>query len=176
MSVADGMTFGTLEVALPAFAQSHGSAGAAGVLLGTVAFGSAAGGVWYGARVWRRDPADLLLVFAIPFAVGLVPLALARSIPVMLALLLLAGLSIAPTAAASFALIDRLAPMGTVTEAFTWLSTGVIAGFAVGGAVSGVLVEKVSIDAALLATASFAALAAAGLWVRRDSLQAQARV
>ncbi len=171
LSIVDGMTFGSLEVALPAFGQAHGSAGAAGLMLGTLAFGSMLGGLWYGAREWRRDPAELLLVFAWPIALGLAPLALAGSIPVMTALLLVAGLFIAPSAAASFALIGRLAPGGAVTEAFTWLSTGVTAGFAAGGALAGLLVQHASIDAALLTTAGFALVAAAGLYARRATLR-----
>ena len=174
MSVVDGMTFGALEVALPAFAQDHGSAGTAGVMLGTLALGSLLGGFWYGAREWSRDPADLLIWFAWPLAAGLGTLALAGSVPLMLVLLLVAGTFIAPSAALSFTLIRRLAPAGALTEAFTWLSTGVTAGFALGGLAAGVLVEHVSVDAAFLTTAGCAAIAAAVLSLRRASLRAGA--
>lgn len=175
-SVIDGMTFGSLEVALPAFAQSHGSASAAGVMLGTLAFGSMLGGLWYGAREWQRDAADLLIVFSWPLAIGLTPLALAGSIPVMTVLLLIAGLFIAPSAAACFALVGRLAPGGAVTEAFTWLSTAVTAGFALGGAFAGVLVQQLSVDAALLTTAGCALASAFVLYVRRATLRAKAPI
>jgi MFS family permease len=170
-SVVDGMTFGTLEVALPAFAQRHGSAGIAGVMLGTLAFGSLFGGFLYGAREWSRDPAELLVLFAWPLAAGLASLSLASSAPTMIALLFIAGLFIAPSAAASFSLVGRLAPSGAVTEAFTWLSAAVTAGFAAGGVVAGLLVEHVSVDAALLATAGWAVLTAAVLYVRRATLR-----
>ena len=173
VSIVDGLTFGSLEVALPAFGQDHGSAGTAGVMLGTLAFGSMLGGLWYGAREWSTDPADLLLVFAWPLALGLAPLALAASIPVMTALLFVAGLFIAPSAAASFSLVSRLAPEGAVTEAFTWLSAAVTAGFAAGGVLAGLLVEGVSVDAALLATAGFALAAAVVLYLRRATLRAK---
>jgi MFS family permease len=174
MAIVDGMTFGSLEVALPAFAQDHGSAGTAGVMLGTLALGSLLGGFWYGARQWSRDPADLLVWFAWPLALGLATLALAGSVPVMIALLLAAGIFIAPSAALSFTLVRRLAPPGALTEAFTWLSTGVTAGFALGSLAAGVLVEHVSVDAALLTTAGCATLAALVLSVRRESLRAGA--
>jgi predicted MFS family arabinose efflux permease len=158
-------------VALPAFGKAHGSVGAAGLMLGTLAFGSMLGGLWYGARDWERDPADLLLIFAWPLAAGLAVLVLAGSIPVMAGLLALAGLFIAPSAAASFALVGRLAPEGGVTEAFTWLSTAVTAGFAAGGAIAGLLVQHVSVDAALLTTAGSAVAAAGVLFVRRRTLR-----
>ena len=170
-SVIDGMTFGTLEVALPAFAQRHGSVGTAGVMLGTLAFGSLLGGFWYGARNWSRDPAELLVLFAWPLAAGLASLSLAGSVPVMIVLLLVAGVFIAPSAAASFSLVGRLAPAGAVTEAFTWLSTAVTAGFATGSLAAGLLVQHVSVDAALLATAGCAVLAAAVIYGRRATLR-----
>jgi MFS family permease len=171
-SVVDGLTFGTLEVALPAFGQEHGSAGTAGVMLGALAFGSLLGGIWYGAHEWSRDPAGQLVLFAWPLAAGLATLALAGSIPVMIGLLLVAGVFIAPSAAASFSLVGRLAPAGAVTEAFTWLSTGVTVGFAAGGALAGLLVEHVSVEAALLTTAGCALLAATVLYTRRATLRA----
>jgi predicted MFS family arabinose efflux permease len=111
-------------------------------------------------------------VFSWPLAIGLTPLALAGSIPVMTVLLLIAGLFIAPSAAACFALVGRLAPGGAVTEAFTWLSTAVTAGFALGGAFAGVLVQQVSVDAALLTTAGCALASALVLYVRRATLRA----
>jgi MFS family permease len=170
-SVIDGMTFGTLEVALPAFAQRHGSAGIAGVMLGTLAFGSLLGGFLYGAREWSRDPAELLVWFAWPLAAGLASLSLAATVPAMIALLFVAGVFIAPSAAASFSLVGRLAPPGAVTEAFTWLSTAVTAGFAAGGLLAGLLVQHVSVEVALLTTAGCAVLAAAMLYVRRATLR-----
>jgi MFS family permease len=170
-SVADGMTYGMLQVALPAFAERHGSAGIAGVMLGILAFGSLLGGFWYGARNWSRDPGELLVLFAWPLAAGLATLSLANSIPTMIALLFVAGLFIAPLAAAGFTLVGRLAPAGTVTEAFTWLSAAVTAGFAAGGVIAGLLVEHVSVTAALLATAGWAVLTAAVLYARRATLR-----
>jgi MFS family permease len=171
-SVVDGMTFGSLEVALPAFAQQYGSAGRAGLMLGTLAFGSLLGGLWYGARNWSREPGELLLIFAWPLAAGLASLSLASSVLQMTVLLLIAGLFIAPSAAASFSLVGRLAPKGAMTEAFTWLSTSVTAGFAAGGVIAGLMVEHVSVDGALLTTAGCAVLAAVVLYVRRGTLRA----
>ena len=169
-SVVDGMTFGSLEVALPAFAQRHGSSGTAGVMLGTLAFGSLLGGFWYGAREWSRDPAELLVLFAWPLAAGLASLSLASSVPAMFALLFVAGLFVAPSAAVSFALVGRLAPSSALTEAFTWLSTAVTAGFAGGGVLAGLLVQHASVKAALLATACSAVLAATVIYLRRGTL------
>jgi MFS family permease len=173
-SVMDGMTFGTLEVVVPAFAQRNGSAGTAGVLLAMLAFGSMLGGLWYGSRRWKTEPADQILWFSVLLPVGLAPLALADSNLVMGALLALAGLSIAPAAAITFVLIGKLVPADAVTESFTWLSTGVIAGFALGGAAAGVIVETASVTAALVAMAGFALGGTCVIFSRRKTLRVTA--
>ena len=46
-----------------------------------------------------------------------------------------------PSLAAALSLAGRLAPGGTVTEAFTWVGTAMGMGFAVGGALGGAIVE-----------------------------------
>jgi hypothetical protein len=64
-------------------------------------------------------------------------------------LLLVAGLSIAPTLVSANGMLDGLAPRGTMTEAFTWVSTGLTSGWALGSAVGGAIVEHVSPGAAM---------------------------
>src|SRR5919201_49652 len=65
--------------------------------------------------------------------------------PAALALLLLvAGATIAPTFVCTNGMLDDLAPRGTLTEAFTWTSTGISVGIAAGSALAGTLVEAAS--------------------------------
>jgi predicted MFS family arabinose efflux permease len=61
-----------------------------------------------------------------------------------------AGAAIAPpsagvnaqTCASVYAMVDGVAPDGTVTEAFAWLATAMAVGTAAGASVAGVLVEQ----------------------------------
>jgi MFS family permease len=156
--VPEGMAFGILGVAVPAFAVRHGSPAAAGWLLAAQAAGSAVGGVWYGARRWQRPLARRFTELFALFALGLVPLALARSVGVLAALLALGGLSLAPVTAAGYELVGRLAPQGTSTEAYTWLISGTVAGAALGAAVGGFVVQGASGAAGFLAASAAAAL------------------
>jgi predicted MFS family arabinose efflux permease len=79
--------------------------------------------------------------------------------PVALALLLpVAGVAIAPTFACTFALVEDLAPRGTLTETYTWLTTGIAAGIGAGAALAGVLAQTGGASAAF----ALAAAAAAG--------------
>src|ERR671937_43038 len=65
--------------------------------------------------------------------------------PAALALLLLvAGATIAPTFVCTNGMLDGLAPPGTLTEAFTWTATGIVAGAAAGSALAGAIVEAAS--------------------------------
>jgi predicted MFS family arabinose efflux permease len=171
VSAAFGLGFGTLEVALPAFADAHGSAASAGLLLAGAASSSMLGGLWYGARSWSVDHATLLLRLTALFALTLAPLALADSMTVMFLLLLVVGFFIAPWAATTYVLVGRLAPAGAVTEAFTWEATAAVAGISVGGALSGVLVESASVSVAFVVAAGVAGAAAITTWMRLPSLR-----
>ena len=56
-------------------------------------------------------------------------------------LIFVAGISIAPALAAVQSLAGQLAKVGTITEAYTWLGTGMGAGIAIGAAAGGAVVE-----------------------------------
>ena len=74
-------------------------------------------------------------------AAHLALVAAAGSVYALAAVLFLAGAAIAPTYATVFALVERAAPAGTVTEAFAWLATAVAVGSAVGAATAGAIAE-----------------------------------
>jgi hypothetical protein len=60
----------------------------------------------------------------------------------MAAVLLLAGATIAPTEASVYAMVEHVAPAGTLTEAFAWLATAAALGAALGAATGGSLVAS----------------------------------
>lgn len=153
-----GVTFGAVEVAVPAAAGSS----AAGFLLALWGAGSLAGGLIAARAPAPADGARRLRRLLAGLAAGHLLLVPAAG-PVALALLLpAAGLAIAPTFACTFALVEELAPPGALTEAYTWLSTGIGGGIAAGAAVAGALAQSSS-PAAAFAFAAAAAAAGAGL-------------
>ena len=103
-------------------------------------------------------------------AVGHALLALPVGLYVLAALLLLAGGAIAPSFGLAYGLVDSAAPEGTVTEAFTWLTTGIAAGLAGGSALAGVLAEGPGAGAAFLVAAVGAAAAALFAGARRRTI------
>jgi MFS family permease len=176
--IPTGVAFGALEVAMPAFAVEQGQRPAlAGVLLSAMAIGSVLGGLWYGGRTWTRPIVARFLTLEAAFTFGLLPLLLMPdSILAMSLLMGIAGLALAPSAAAGFLLIDHIAPAGTATEAYTWVVTANVSGAAVGAALSGILVQHGDVRWALALAVAGPALGTVIALSRRRSLGEPAAV
>jgi MFS family permease len=172
---AAAISFGAIEVALPAFTEQEGSRAAAGPLITAWAIGSVVGGLWYGSRTWRAPAEQRLIALMALLALGTAPIAFAWSIVAMGALLVLTGLSLAPLSSTQYALVERLAPPGTSTEAYSWHIVATAVGSSTGALLAGVLVEQASVRWAL---ASAALACAAGFLIalaRRRTLRPVAR-
>lgn len=139
--VALGAVFGALEVSMVAFAGEQGARGAAGPLLAVLAGASLCAGVVYGARGWRAPLHRRFAVALGLLAVGVVPLAIVDSVPLMAAAAVLAGLAVSPSLISGYGLVERLSPSGALTEGLTWVSTAVGLGIAIGSSASGQLVD-----------------------------------
>ncbi len=169
--VPTGIAFGVLEVAMPAFAVEQGhSAGLAGIFLSAMAVGSLVGGLWYGARHWSGPIVARFIGLEVLFTLGLLPLLVADSIGSMVVLMAIAGLALAPSAAAGYLIVDHIAPPGTVTEATTWVMTANVAGGALGAAIGGIVVQEMSVRTALLLACVGPALGTLIAVARRGSL------
>lgn len=141
VTIAVGVAVGATRVAIVAFADVHGTRGAAGLLLGLWSAGSAVGGVVYGARGRAAGARAAWVRFALVSPLCALPLLLAPSIPVMLVLVAVAGSTMAPLLAASNQFVGDLAPLGTLTEAFILPTTALVLGTALGSAGGGALVD-----------------------------------
>ncbi|SOD61482.1 hypothetical protein SAMN06297387_103190 [Streptomyces zhaozhouensis] len=136
------MALGAISVAAVAYADARGDEWVASYLLSALGVGALVGGLWYGARPWAGAPEPRLLALVSLLAAGYLPLALVPgSVALMTLLAGLSGIALAPALACAFVVIDRHAPRGTVTEAFSWLVTTFGVGAAVGTAVAGPAVE-----------------------------------
>ncbi|MFI1193053.1 MFS transporter [Micromonospora sp. NPDC020750] len=139
-----GIAFGAAGVIVPAFAGSQPTddpESLAGLLLAVWGIGSAAGGFWFGVRKpaanMTRQFAWLLAAVAGSFVVfavmpGPLPLGVA---------LIVGGATIAPALTLENTLVGRIAPVGMLNEAYTWVVTMSVAASAAGGAVAGLIVD-----------------------------------
>jgi MFS family permease len=171
--VAVGVVFGAAEVAVAASAEALGNAAAAGPLLGIWGAGSLAGGLLF-ARVGGgvRGAAGLALVLGVLTAGHLALAAAVGSVLALAAVLLIAGAGIAPTYATVYAMVDRAAPAGTVTEAFAWLTTAIAIGAAAGAATAGAVTDHAGPAAAFALAGGAGAVAMLVAMLRSRTLGA----
>jgi len=136
-----GAMFVSIDLSTVAFAQHFGHKPLAGFILGTYAFGSATGGIWYGSRQWR---APIEKRFALSLTLTVLGVATFWAQPNLITLtcgIYLCGLAIAPTLIAGFSLLEAQAKPGRRTEALSWLSSGIAVGVAAGASVVGFVID-----------------------------------
>ncbi|MFJ6741904.1 MFS transporter [Streptomyces sp. NPDC091279] len=136
-----GMALGSITVASVPYADAHGGDVVYGWLMAALGLGALVGGGVYGARRWTGAPGRRLQVLVALLAVCYLPLMVRPGAVAMVALTALAGVFLAPAIACAFVLVDRHAPAGTVTEAFSWLVTTFTVGASVGTGLAGPVVE-----------------------------------
>ncbi|MEU4043692.1 MFS transporter [Streptomyces antibioticus] len=136
-----GIAMGSITVAAVPYADDHGGDVVYGWLMAALGLGALLGGVGYGARRWSGAPERRLRVLVAFLAVCYLPLTLMPGAVAMVVLAVLAGVFLAPVLACAFVIVDRHAPRGTVTEAFSWLVTMFTVGASVGTALAGPVVE-----------------------------------
>jgi MFS family permease len=167
---AVGMLCGAVEVAVPATSEAL-----AGPLMGLWGLGSLVGGIVTTRRGGgAQTPAGLALVVAYLAAAHLALVA-AGNVVALAAILFLAGSAIAPTCASVYAMVERVAPAGMVTEAFAWLATAMSVGTAAGAAVGGTLIEQSGPAAAFVLAGIAGAVALLTTVLRGSTLSAERR-
>lgn len=160
--VGVGGTIGAFTVGITGYAEEQGIPGAAGWLIAANAGGALVAGIAYTAVPASRNEGGRFRLLAVLFTAGYTPLLLLPGVPLMAPLAFLSGCALPAVLASAFALVARLAPHGTVTEAHAWMITSFGVGNAAGSAVAGLAIDTVAAQAALGAGVCFAA-GAAGL-------------
>ncbi|HEY7265678.1 MAG TPA: MFS transporter [Trebonia sp.] len=136
-----GGMFVAVDLSTVAFAASFGHKALAGLLLACWAFGSGLGGIWYGTRnwtapAWRRFAIAQVLTVAGVWLFGMAP-----NLIVLAVVQFLCGMAIAPTLIAGFSLLESQALPGRVTEAMSWVTTGIGVGVAFGATAVGFILD-----------------------------------
>jgi predicted MFS family arabinose efflux permease len=171
--LAVGVLFGAVEVAVTATVGTPDDATAAAPFLALWGLGSLVGGVVLARRGGKGvTPGALVAMLGVLGAGHLALMAATGSDVRFGAALLVAGSAIAPTLAIAFALVDDLAPAGTMTEAFAWLATAESVGSALGSSLAGSLVDQAGPVSALAFAGLAGGLAMATALARRPTLTA----
>ena len=155
-----GLSVGAVEVAVPAALDATGHRELTGVMLGLWGVGSMVAGLAIGRLGAAVDPPRRLAVALAAWGLAHAAVGVSGEPAVLGLLLLVAGASIAPTFVSANGMLDDLAPAGTLTEAFTWTSTGISMGIAAGAAIGGAVVDAASPAIAMAALGTGGVLAA----------------
>jgi len=170
---AVGVVYSAVQIGIAAAVAALGTAAAAGPLLAIWGVGSMLGGL-VATRLGggARGAAGLALLL-LALTVGHATLgAVATSTLGMAAVLLLAGTTIAPTEASVYAMVEQVAPAGTLTEAFAWLATATALGAALGAATGGSLVASLGPISAFGLAGGAGVLAVLAATLRQTTLPA----
>ena len=177
--LAMGAVFGAMDVVVVGFADEQGTPAAAGIALSAYAAGSLVAGLAYGIA---RLPGTLVTRFlgtAVLFALVAQALHLVNSLPALVGIAFLAGLTIAPVLVAGMSVVEARVPRAGLTEGLTWTTTGLTVGVTAGSALAGTAVDAWGAEAAFAVPALGAALTgvlavAAWLVLRRSDAPAGA--
>ena len=163
--VSYASAFGLVEIGTTAYATENGGPALAGILLGIMSIGSAAGGLVYGSRSWRLPLARQFPLMLALMGLGVAPLALLPSPWAFGLWCLAAGIAMAPALIMQSMLVANNSSPEHSTEAFTWSSTGLLAGVGLGLTLGGALLEFAK-SPAVFATAAALSIAAGLLALR----------
>ena len=152
--------FGFLEVGVVAYAEGTGDPALAGILLGITSAGSALGGLAYGSRDWHYPLARQFVAALALMALGLGVLALGWQPWVFAIWAAIAGIAMAPALIVQSMIAAKITSPEHATEAFTWVTSALLAGVGIGLAAGGLLLEVLPAGAALAAGACAALIAA----------------
>jgi MFS family permease len=136
-----GAIFATAEVSTVAITEALGQPEAASLVISVYALGSFVLGLVVGALNLQFPLQRQLAVAVSVIAVTTVPLLLVDTVPWLALAVFVSGIAISPTFITTFGLVERLVPQSMLTEAITWVMTGIGIGTALGSFVSGWVVD-----------------------------------
>ena len=176
--VGAGSMFGAIDVSVVAFTEFQGVEAFAGFLLALFALGSLTAALIYGSRSWRQPLWRLFAIGVTLLAVGVSALLTATNVWSLGLILLLTGMTIAPTMTNVTMIITKVVPKNQLTEGLTWMSTAMNIGTSLGAAAGGRAIDAQGAHGGFLV-----AVAAAWLMVflmlsglsrlRRDTVRAE---
>jgi MFS family permease len=157
--------FGLVEIGTTAYAAETGKPALAGILLGIMSIGSAAGGLVYGSRSWHLPLARQFTFTLILMGLGIAPMTLLSPVWAFGLWCIASGVVMAPALIMQSMLVARIARTAHATEAFTWSSTSLLAGVGLGLTGGGVLLEYAR-SPAVFSAAAVVSIAAGALSLR----------
>ncbi|MEU5950499.1 MFS transporter [Micromonospora sp. NPDC047465] len=147
------------EVSILARAVEAGAGAISGLILALWAAGSVVGGIVYGSRGWPGTSRQQLVLIMSAAAVLFLPLAAPGPLLMLAPAAVLAGISLAPAATITTAILGASVSPRAKTEAFGWMASAATLGGSLGYALAGAATDLLDERATVLSGALLAALA-----------------
>lgn len=158
-TMAIGCFFGGMQTGVTGMATAAGMAGASGGIYAVMGVGSAIAGLASAALPARFTLSSRLVLFAAAMALLATPLLFISGIPAMIAVMVPLGCAVGPYIITLFSLAEREVSAAKAAGVMTWLSSGLVIGYAIGSSIGGDLADSspsgafaVSVVAMVLAT------------------------
>ena len=148
-----GTTFGAMEVSMVSFTEELDVPALGGILLALFSIGSLSAALVYGARTWRQPTWQLFVFGVILMAIGMSFFPVAFNIWTMAAVILITGLTCAPTMTNVNVIIQKSVSPAKLTEGLTWMSTSINLGTSLGTAIAGPAIDSIGARGGLLTMA-----------------------
>ena len=139
--MAMGMIGGSIDVAVVAFANAQGWPASASFILAAYALGSMIAGLTFGAfKVSLPIEKQFFIGVLVTAATAVLPI-FSPGVYVLSGMLFVAGVSFAPTMVVVMNLGTIIVPAARITEGFTWMTTGISIGVALGSVLAGLVID-----------------------------------
>ncbi|MFW9080756.1 MFS transporter [Pseudomonas sp. P2757] len=139
--LAMGVIGGAIDVAVVAFANAQGWPESATFILASYALGSLVAGLTFGAlRISLPIEKQFFIGILVTAVTGVLPI-FSTDVYVLSLMLFIAGMSFAPTMVVVMNLGTIILPPSRITEGLTWMTTGISIGVALGGMLSGPVID-----------------------------------
>jgi len=150
--------FGFVDIGAASYAHASGHPALAGVILGVMSIGSAAGGLVYGSRPWHMPLTRQFTLALVIMGASIAPLALIANPYALSAVALISGVTMAPPLIIQSTMVAKTMPTSQMAEAFTWVTTAMLCGVGIGFAFGGAVAEFRGSDAVFMLAAGISIL------------------
>ena len=133
--------FGCVDIGVATYAFEAQRPALAGIILGVMSIGSAAGGLAYGSRSWHLPLTRQFPLALVVMGLAIAPLTLITSAFPLAVAAVIAGVTMAPPLIIQSTIVAKTMPTSQMAEAFTWVTTAMLCGVGIGFALGGVVAE-----------------------------------
>jgi MFS family permease len=163
--------FGLIDIGAASYAHASGHLALAGVILGVMSIGSAAGGLVYGSRPWHLPLTRQFALALVIMGASIAPLAVIANPYLLSIAALISGVTMAPPLIIQSTIVAKTMRTSQMAEAFTWVTTAMLCGVGIGFACGGTVAELGGAAAVFMLAAGISVsmgVAARGMLRRAD--------